>query len=86
MLGERQKPITKKLLASLSNIANEPDNQYYRNYMRNKTLIDLTMIPADLKTKIKEEFIQKAEQDRSKLMGYFVQNKLRQHLENVNDF
>lgn len=86
VLGQRQKKVTKKLMAQLDNIANDPANSYYRNYVRNKTLIDLSMIPADLKEKIREEYLKQVEHDRSKLMTYFMHNRMKQHLENISDF
>ncbi len=86
VLGQRQKKVTKKLMAQLENIANDPANSYYRNYVRNKTLIDLSMIPADLKERIREEYLKKVEHDRSKLMTYFMHNRMKQHLENISDF
>jgi len=57
-----------------------------RNYIRNKNLIDLSMIPIDLKQKVIEEYNNSPVRDRSMLVGYFSKNKLKTLLENVNDF
>lgn len=86
VLGQRQKKMTSKLMASLKNIHNEPENSYYRNYMRNKTLIDLSMIPQELKEKIRQEYLAKTANDRSKLMTYFMHNRMKEQMENISDF
>lgn len=86
VLGIRQKPMTQKLLASLSNIANEPDSPYYRNYIRNKTLIDLSLIPSDIKATIVDEFNTTLKVDRFKLKVYLASHKLSEHLESISDF
>lgn len=86
VLGQRQKKMTSKLMQSLKNIHNEPENSYYRNYMRNKTLIDLSMIPSELKEKIRQEYLAKTANDRAKLMTYFMHNRMKQQMENISDF
>lgn len=86
VLGQRQKPMTVKLMASLKDIENDPANTYYNNFIRNKTLIDLSMIPDDIKVKIRQEYTIALAQDRSKLMQYLMANRMSQHIENLSDF
>ena len=86
VLGQRQKRITQKLLDSLSNIENEPESEYYQNYMRNKQLVDLTQVPIDISTGIMEQHNAENTKDRSKLWSYFLKKKMKVLAENINDF
>ena len=86
VIGERQKKITKKLMEQCKLIDFDMEHPLRRNYIRNKNLIDLSMIPIDLKQKVIEEYNNSPARDRSMLVGYFSKNKLKTLLENVNDF
>jgi hypothetical protein len=84
VVGERQKPITQKRMSELSGtITNE---QILRNFNRNQTLIDLTKIPTSLQTKIIEKFDEINPKDRSKLFEYFMENNLRNLMQNIQEF
>lgn len=84
VVGERQKPITQKRMSELSGtITNE---QILRNFSRNQTLIDLTKIPASLQAKITEKFDEINPKDRSKLFEYFMENNLRNLMQNIQEF
>lgn len=84
VVGERQKPITQKRMSELSGtITNE---QILRNFNRNQTLIDLTKIPASLQAKIIEKFDEINPKDRSKLFEYFMENNLRNLMQNIQEF
>ena len=56
VVGERQKKITKKLMEQCKLIDFDMEHPLRRNYIRNKNLIDLSMIPIDLKQKVIEEY------------------------------
>ena len=86
VLGERQGRITKKVFESVRNIKNDETNKYYRNYMRNKKLIDLSQSPDTLKDKIMETFNGLDIGNKSQLLGYFSKYKLKQLMEHINDF
>lgn len=84
VVGERQKPITQKRMSELQgSITNE---QILRNFNRNQTLIDLTKIPAPLQAKITEKFEEINPKDRSKLFEYFMENNLRNLMQNIQEF
>ena len=51
-LGIRQTPLRKPILNSYMRMTIEKDDKYYRNYLRNQTLIDLEFIPEDIENKI----------------------------------
>jgi len=55
-------------------------------FERNKKLIDLSMIPEDIKTSIINRYRNYKDNDRSLLLQYFIDNKLKALIENINDF
>jgi len=84
---ERQKPINKKRLAEWADTDNIPLGSETRKYFeRNKTLIDLSMIPNDIKTSIINKYNNCKDNNRSLLLQYFIDNKLKALIENINDF
>jgi len=84
---ERQKPINKKRLAEWADTNNIPLGSQTRKYFeRNKTLIDLSMIPEDIKTSIINRYRNYKDNGRSLLLQYFIDNKLKALIENINDF
>jgi hypothetical protein len=84
--GERQKAITQKRLDNfLSTDPSTWNEEAKRNYHRNKALIDLSMIPDNIKEQVMEEF-EKAPNDRSQLLNYFMKNKLRVLMEHITEF
>jgi len=85
IMGIRQKPITEKRLKELSDI-NKLDTEVKRNYFRNKSLIDLSEVPEDIKSNILKQFETENENRRTKLFNYFVENRLSILMESINDF
>ena len=84
---ERQKPINKKRLEEWSNIENIPLGSETRKYYeRNKRLIDLSMIPENISESIINRYKDYKVNDRSLLLQYFIDNKLKALIENINDF
>lgn len=88
VVGTRQKPITTKKLEQWLKMPPETfdNNEMIRNYKRNQQLIDLSFIPEDLKTKIINEYETQKNKTRSKLFNYFVQFKLKNLMENIQEF
>ena len=84
---ERQRPINKKRLEEWSNIDNIPLGSETRKYYdRNKRLIDLSMIPENISESIINRYKNYKVNDRSLLLQYFIDNKLKALIENINDF
>ena len=83
--GEKQKPITKKRLEEYSDISTHTDF-IRKNYTRNKTLIDLSQIPQMYEDAIINSYQKYEVNDRSKLLTYFIENKLKSLMENIGDF
>ena len=84
-LGIRQTPLRKPILEKYLRITIEKDDKYYRNYLRNQTLIDLDFIPQDIEDRILEEF-DKTEIVKGKVFDYLVSHRLNELLNHVEDF
>jgi 5'-3' exonuclease len=83
----RQKPITKGTLDKLMQESYlEQDETTKANYMRNATLIDLTFIPIEIKEKIINTYEETAPAKRSKLLNYFIEHKLKNLMDVIEDF
>ena len=83
--GEKQKPMTKKRLEEYSCIDNHTD-EISKNWQRNKKLIDLNQIPQVYEDAIINSYRSYKVNDRSKLLTYFIENKLKSLMENIGDF
>lgn len=83
--GIRQTPLKKAILEKYLRISVENDDKYYRNYLRNQTLIDLDFIPNDLENTIIGEF-ETSEPPTGKVFNYLTKHRLNMLLENVEDF
>ncbi len=87
VVGERQRPLTaKKMEHYLKLSPNEMETAVARNYMRNKQLIDLGETPEEIRVKVMESYYAQNDKDRSKLMNYFISNKLRNLTEHIGEF
>jgi 5'-3' exonuclease len=88
VVGERQKPLTQKKIDALLELGLEgkSDHPLARNFMRNKQLIDLTMIPKEINAKVIESYDSQDGKDRSKLMNYFIANRLKNLTEHISEF
>ena len=62
-----------------------PD-EVLRNYKRNEMLIDLANVPETIKEQILDRYNEVNTNDRSQLFNYFMANKLRNLMENIQDF
>ena len=84
----RQKPLTKKKLAVWIDLAPEDfcTEEMLRNYQRNRTLIDLEYIPSDLKERILEDYRKPPKGERSKLLNYFINKRLKNLMNDIGDF
>ena len=87
--GLRQKPLSKKKIAEWAGPMCEqmlPNDEVKRNYQRNKKLIDLTQSPNELFMECKKAYDDAPEGDRSKLLNYFIKNRLQELMSNIGDF
>ena len=85
VVGERQKPITQKRLNSFMDVASMSE-EVLRNYKRNESMINLSLVPERIQEKILEKYEEVNAKNRSKLFNYFIANKLNNLMENITDF
>lgn len=86
VVGQRQSPLTAKKLEHFLKIKpTEMEANIARNYFRNEQLIDLDHVPEEIRVKVMESFLAQ-NKDRSKLMNYFIANKLKNLTEYIGDF
>lgn len=85
VLGERQKPMTQKRIDELSAgpIKNE---SIARNWSRNEQLVNLAFVPQHIKDQVSEKFNAPNTKDRSQLFNYFIENRLKNLLEQIGEF
>ena len=83
--GIRQTPLRKALFDTYMRINIENDDKYYRNYLRNQTLIDFGFIPEEVESRILEEY-EKTEVVQGKVFDYLRTHRLDDLLNNVEDF
>ena len=88
--GGRQKPMRKKLIEQIANTnvftAGDVSEEIKRNFARNKQLVDLSETPKELQDEIVSSYTNYNMKDRSKLFNYFVENKLKNLMENLSEF
>lgn len=83
----RQKPITKGILEKLMREAyTDQEETIQSNWMRNATLIDLTFIPVEIKENIINTYEQTVPAKRNKLLNYFIEHKLKNLMDVIEDF
>jgi len=85
--GRRQRPLSKKRINSwIEEISMTFTEEEQRNYNRNRTLIDLSCIPHTLEDKINNEFLNVKVATRDKILGYFINKKLKTLIESIDEF
>ena len=62
-----------------------PEEQY-RNYQRNKTLIDLAEIPEDIQTSIINTFNGQKPAMKMKVLNYLIKKRCNNLIESVEEF
>ena len=84
---EKQRPINKKRLEEWSKLDDIPLGSETRQYyQRNKQLIDFTEIPKEIENQVINRYASYKVPNRSKLLPYFINYKLKSMMTNINDF
>lgn len=89
VVGTRQGSVTAKKMEMFKfslPTGSTTDPILLKNYTRNRQLIDLSYCPDDIQQNILEEYKKQGGKDRSKLLNYFMANKLKILTENISDF
>ena len=83
----RQKPITQKVIEKYLNESPDKwnDDLALTGFSRNETLIDLRFIPTEIKTKIINTY-EETKPAKGKLLNYFIEHKLKNLMEVIEEF
>lgn len=84
--NKRQKPLTQKKIDLFYNNIGLLDGEDYRNYKRNKQLVDLSLVPENIRKQVIDKYHEENGKDRSKLFNYFISFKLKNMMEHVGEF
>ena len=88
--GIRQSPVTKKKIAdwieNIDNLENYMDAEVYRNYCRNKKMIDLHEMPSDLKDTIINTYENTKAASKLKVLNYLIKKRCKLLIESVEEF
>ena len=86
--GKRQTPITKKKMELWRGKKPEEfcNEAMLRNYHRNKTLVDLRETPESIRINIVNQYDNQEAGDRSQLWNYFVDKRLKNLMEVIDEF
>lgn len=85
--GIRQKVMTEgRLTKYLTEEYNDYDDTAKSGYSRNQVLIDLRLIPGDIRNSIIDTYDSTKPAPRSKLLTYFMEKKLKNLMEVIGEF
>ena len=89
--GIRQTPMTQKKIAHYSNYVEtsnwlDSDQEAYRNYIRNKKMIDLSETPIELRNSVIDIFDNTKVAHPSKILNYLIKKRCKLLIECVGDF
>ena len=84
----RQKAITKGILEKYLNVnyGDWQDEAARVGFSRNQTLIDLSLIPGDIKQKIINTFEETKPATKQKMLNYFIEKKLKNLMDVIEEF
>jgi hypothetical protein len=88
---KRQKPVTAKKLEawqqlSLDDFHNHVDIDVARNFQRNRYLIDFEYIPDTVRNNIVAAWTTQPKKDRSQLLNYFMEHKMKNMIDHLGEF
>tara|TARA_R110002074_G_scaffold130066_1_gene271458 strand:+ start:28 stop:753 length:726 start_codon:yes stop_codon:yes gene_type:complete len=86
--GKRQTPVTKKKMALWRGKKPEEfcNEAMLRNYHRNKTMVDLRETPESIRINIVNQYDSQGAGDRSQLLNYFVDKRLKNLMDVIDEF
>lgn len=85
---KRQNRLTQKTIEDIEkNITMISATKHARNWDRNRTLIDFEMIPTEIEEQICAEYLKPSVvTDRSKVLSYMITKRLKNLMENIEEF
>ena len=88
--GDRQKPVTRKKIdyweQNAGNLENVMDSETYRNFCRNQALVDLDMIPHNLRQEIINTYEQQPETPKNLVLKYLIAKRCKNLISEIEDF
>jgi 5'-3' exonuclease len=88
--GIRQSPVTKKKvenwMANIDDLQSVMDEATYRNYCRNRKLIDLSEIPTEIKESIINTYEGTKAASKLKVLNYLIKKRCKLLIESVEEF
>jgi 5'-3' exonuclease len=88
VLNTRQKPLRQANLDKWLELEPETfcDEQMLRGWKRNQQMVDLNFIPSHIRDAVIHSYESQVGKGRDKLFNYFIANKLKNLMENLNEF
>jgi hypothetical protein len=88
---QRQKPVTAKKLEAwqaipIEEFTTKVDIETARNFQRNRYLIDFEYIPDTIRGRITEAWTNRPAKDKSHLLNYFMEHRMKNLIELLGDF
>jgi len=85
--GKTQKKLTQKRIELLIDFdSSKHPEDIQANYIRNNTLINLSMVPEKISNTILKEYDEQENKGRQHLMNYFINHRLKLLMESINEF
>lgn len=90
--GIRQKPMRAKKIQEWydakdpSQLAEAMGHETYRNFCRNKKVIDLDYIPDDIKESITDKYQLQTNKERGNVLPYLIEKRCNMLISSVTDF
>jgi hypothetical protein len=90
--GIRQKPMRAKKIQEWYTANNDSElmdmmgQETYRNYCRNKSVIDFDCIPEDIKTDINNKYNLQTNKKKGKVLTYLIEKRCNMLIDSVADF
>ena len=84
--AKRQKPCGAKRMEKIIEELGSDENIHARNWERNQTLVDLTYIPEEIVTETINQYENQEVGDRSQILNYMIENRLKNLVEVISDF
>lgn len=88
--GIRQSPVTKKKIenwmSNIDDLRSVMDEETYRNYCRNKKLIDLSEMPDDIRQNIINTYENTKAASKLKVLNFLIKKRCKMLIESVEEF
>ena len=85
--GGRQKPVTKKKMSDMKNLYHTSNGQMWNDrFDINMQLVNLSLVPDNIKTSVLEQLNSTIEGSRRKLLDLFISKRMNIMIESIEEF